>query len=110
MPTLQFRIHTSSHCDISLNVSSVPVIESCSSLTFRPPSNIETPDHGPGDDPGNRLNRVAEVADFSWIKSSPSPNWTYRDEPFDHEVLENLSNGHIDIETTVHDVLDRVLR
>ena len=73
----QFRIHTSHHCDISLHIPSVPIIESCSDLVFRPMP-PETLNVGVSDRPPNR---VAEVADFSWIKPTPSPNWKYVDEP-----------------------------
>ncbi|ORX41017.1 tubulin binding cofactor C-domain-containing protein [Kockovaella imperatae] len=83
----QFRIHTSTRCDISLYIPSVPIIEACSHLTFRP---LDThcsdrdlsPD--PGSDAGGRIrlsNRVHEVADFSWVKPSTSPNWIYVDQP-----------------------------
>ncbi|KAK1923100.1 tubulin binding cofactor C-domain-containing protein [Papiliotrema laurentii] len=64
----QFRMHTSSHCVVRLHVSSVPVIEHCTDLTFGPyPSCLGIPVDGP--------NNVDRVADFDWVRPGPSPNW-----------------------------------
>ncbi|KAJ6463918.1 tubulin binding cofactor C-domain-containing protein [Mycena sanguinolenta] len=65
----QFRMHTSTHVDVYLSISSTPIIEHCSQIRFAPyPTALRiSEDISP---------HVLSIQDFSHIKSTPSPNWS----------------------------------
>lgn len=66
----QFRIHTSTRVDVYLHVTSTPILEKCTAMRFAP-YNLPA-----GADLDSEKNRFAEVQDFLWIRSAPSPNWS----------------------------------
>jgi len=71
----QARIHGSSHCALHVRTCSDPVIEACTDLTFHAFAldGVDFSSAGPGlqSDSG----RWRAVKDFSWMKSTPSPNF-----------------------------------
>ncbi|OCF33655.1 hypothetical protein I316_04729 [Kwoniella heveanensis BCC8398] len=76
----QFRIHSSSHATILLHVASLPVIEYSNNLTFGGYPSVLLPPHAslsenPGSEHPISESKHAQVQDFDWVRSGPSPNW-----------------------------------
>jgi len=71
----QARIHGSAHCAFYLRTCSDPVIEACTDLTFYAfaRDDVDFASAGPGLQ--NDSGRWRAVKDFSWMKSTPSPNF-----------------------------------
>lgn len=73
----QVRIHAARDCGFYLRLRSNPIIEDCSRLGFAPcPADLPLdPEQlaaaGLAEDTG----LWAEVQDFLWLRSTPSPNW-----------------------------------
>jgi len=68
----QFRMEQCSSTDVYLNVSSLPVIEQSNSLRFTGyPEALALVSSGLSSQPSQHN----DVKDFSWIKSTASPNW-----------------------------------
>lgn len=89
----KFRLERCHSTDIHLSVTSIPVIEESDGLRFAgypssvasqlpsplPPQVSYHPSDIFGRNPtltGTRQSRHAEVKDFSWIRATPSPNWS----------------------------------
>ncbi|KAG8929472.1 hypothetical protein FRC02_005531 [Tulasnella sp. 418] len=67
----QFRVEHCQTCDVYCYVSSIPVIEDSKGMRFAPypeeiPSNLSDP---------IKPSQHHLVKDFSWIRTTPSPNW-----------------------------------
>lgn len=61
----QFRLHSTSDTAVFLQVGSLPVIEGCERVTFAPmPGALDAEA------------RYAQVQDFDWVRSGPSPHFT----------------------------------
>lgn len=99
----QYRMHTSSSVDVYLHVSSDPIIEHCSAIRFAgyPSSFRGTVDALPE-------SKHQSVKDFSHIRASPSPNWSFL--PEEQAITE--SAWPVDPEpsgSSVDEVLSRLL-
>ena len=72
----QVRIHTSMGNRLLLSVGSNPIIEHCSGLAFGPLLPAQQAALGlPAVAADGDNNRYANVQDFNWLRSTPSPNW-----------------------------------
>jgi hypothetical protein len=108
----QFRMHTSSESTILLHVTSVPVIEHCTGLTFgQYPSMTSPRQPGTTIPPGHALvSRLDELADFDWVRGGPSPNWRKMDDEdcvsLERSLLERLApDGEVDVLSVLEAVL-----
>ncbi|KAJ8895827.1 hypothetical protein PR048_001165 [Dryococelus australis] len=88
MACQQLRVHSASHCDFYIHVTSRAIIEDCSSMRFAPYNwkydDLDKHFEVAGLDPNK--NNWTMVEDFNWIISSyPSPNWrVMKDTAFPH--------------------------
>lgn len=83
----QLRIHESRRCDIRAHVNAGPVIERCEHLRIGPLDLIDEQELIDGGlEPS--MNLWAEVHDFSWLRTDPSPNWRVLDDEESRSVLE----------------------
>ena len=74
----QVRIHAARHCDFYLRLRSNPIIEDCSRLGFAPcPADLPLdPEQMAAAGLAEDTGLWAEVQDFLWLRSTPSPNWS----------------------------------
>ena len=74
----QVRIHAARGCDFYLRVRSNPIIEDCTRLGFAPcPADLPlAPEHLAAARLAEDTGLWAEVQDFLWLRSTPSPNWS----------------------------------